>query len=68
YNGPDSFTVTVNDGKGGVVDAVVRITVNPVNDLPTSKPLDLTTVEDNAATGKIDARDVDGDTLTYSIA
>ncbi|WP_346842270.1 retention module-containing protein [Metapseudomonas otitidis] len=68
YNGPDSFTVTVNDGKGGVVDAVVRITVNPVNDIPTSKPLDLTTVEDNATTGKIDARDVDGDTLTYSIA
>ncbi|WP_236209959.1 retention module-containing protein [Metapseudomonas otitidis] len=68
YNGPDSFTVTVNDGKGGVVDAVVRITVNPVNDIPTSKPLDLITVEDNAATGKIDARDVDGDTLTYSIA
>ncbi|MEE1895302.1 tandem-95 repeat protein [Pseudomonas otitidis] len=68
YNGPDSFTVTVNDGKGGVVDAVVRITVNPVNDVPTAKPGNLTTVEDIPVDGKVDARDIDGDTLTYSIA
>ena len=68
YNGPDSFTVTVNDGKGGVVDAVVRITVNPVNDVPTTSPVDLITVEDNAVTAKVYANDVDGDALTYSIA
>ncbi|MGE8501468.1 MAG: retention module-containing protein [Pseudomonas sp.] len=68
YNGSDSFTVTLDDGKGGVIDAVVSITVNPVNDVPTSSPVNLITVEDNAVTAKVYANDVDGDTLTYSIA
>ncbi|GAC1033511.1 retention module-containing protein [Pseudomonas sp. No.21] len=68
YNGPDSFTVTVNDGKGGVVDAVVQITVNPINDAPTANPANLSTAEDTPINGKVDARDIDGDTLTYRIA
>ncbi|WCD78132.1 retention module-containing protein [Pseudomonas sp. TUM22785] len=68
YNGPDSFTVTVNDGKGGVVDAVVRITVNPINDAPTANPANLSVAEDTPVSGKVDAHDVDGDTLTYRIA
>ncbi|WP_165672167.1 retention module-containing protein [Metapseudomonas otitidis] len=68
YNGPDSFTVTIDDGKGGVVDTVVRITVNPVNDAPTANPANLSTAEDTPVNGKVDARDIDGDTLTYSIA
>ncbi len=68
YNGPDSFTVTVNDGKGGVVDAVVRITVNPINDAPTANPANLSVAEDTPVSGKVDARDIDGDTLTYRIA
>nr|WP_260619666.1 retention module-containing protein [Pseudomonas sp. B11D7D] len=68
YNGPDSFTVTLDDGKGGVVDAVVNITVNPVNDAPVSGPQSLTTDEDTAIDGTINATDVDGDSLSYSIA
>ncbi|EZH83806.1 outer membrane adhesin like protein, partial [Ectopseudomonas composti] len=68
YNGPDSFTVTLDDGKGGVVDAVVNITVNPVNDAPVSGPQSLTTDEDTAINGTINATDVDGDSLSYSIA
>jgi hypothetical protein len=34
YNGPDSFTFTVNDGRGGTATATISITVNPVNDAP----------------------------------
>ena len=32
YNGPDSFTFEVSDGKGGTAQATVDITVTPVND------------------------------------
>ena len=34
YNGPDSFTFTVNDGKVSSAPATVSITINPVNDPP----------------------------------
>ena len=34
YNGPDSFTFTVDDGHGGTDQGTVDITVNPVNDPP----------------------------------
>ncbi|MCE4073650.1 MULTISPECIES: Ig-like domain-containing protein, partial [Pseudomonas] len=34
YNGPDSFTVRVSDGKGGFADSVVNVNVTPVNDAP----------------------------------
>ncbi|PJA24224.1 MAG: hypothetical protein COX57_09650 [Alphaproteobacteria bacterium CG_4_10_14_0_2_um_filter_63_37] len=34
YNGPDTFTVKVNDGRGGIVTNVVNLTVTPVNDPP----------------------------------
>ncbi|WP_322978515.1 retention module-containing protein [Pseudomonas sp. C11] len=68
YNGPDSFIVTVKDGNGGVVDAVVRITVDPVNDAPTANPASLTTNEDTPINGKVDAQDIDNDTLSYRIA
>jgi hypothetical protein len=34
YNGPDSFTYTVNDGRGGSAAGTISLTVNPVNDAP----------------------------------
>ena len=34
YNGPDSFTFTVNDGTVDSAAATVSITVTPVNDAP----------------------------------
>jgi hypothetical protein len=34
YSGPDNFSFTVNDGRGGVAGATVSITVLPVNDAP----------------------------------
>ncbi|WP_425053528.1 cadherin-like domain-containing protein [Psychromarinibacter sp. S121] len=37
FNGADSFTVTVEDGVGGVVTSVVDVTVAPVNDAPVAE-------------------------------
>jgi hypothetical protein len=34
YNGTDSFTYIVSDGRGGSALGVISITVNPVNDAP----------------------------------
>ena len=34
FNGTDSFSYTVSDGKGGTDSATVSITVNPVDDAP----------------------------------
>ena len=67
YNGPDSFTVRVSDGKGGFADSVVNVNVTPVNDAPITADQSKTTAEDTVLTGKIVASDVDGDTLTYTI-
>ncbi|MFV3369609.1 retention module-containing protein [Pseudomonas sp. NY15435] len=68
YNGPDGFTITVSDGKGGTANSVVNITVTPVNDAPVfNAPSNTTTPEDTVLTGKVSATDVDGDSLTYSL-
>ncbi|WP_290901346.1 tandem-95 repeat protein, partial [Aquabacterium sp.] len=78
YNGSDSFTITVSDGKGGSATATVDIGVNPVNDppkfdTPTAGNGDpetghykATTDEDKPVSGKVSATDVDGDTLTFA--
>lgn len=69
YNGPDSFTFTVSDGRGGTDEGTVSITVNPVNDAPVAvddaysgsagSPLNV------AAPGVLDNdSDADGDPLT----
>ena len=36
YNGPDRFTVSIADGRGGTQTVEVRIGVTPVNDAPSS--------------------------------
>ena len=78
YNGADSFTITVSDGKGGTATATVDIGVNPVNDppkfdTPTAGNGDpetghyqATTDEDKPVSGKVTASDVDGDSLTFA--
>ncbi|MFS2126780.1 Ig-like domain-containing protein [Pseudomonas sp. Pseusp97] len=67
YNGADSFTVTVDDGNGGVVDQAVSITVTPVNDAPTAANQQKDVAEDTPLVGKIIASDVDGDSLSYAL-
>ncbi|TBO28675.1 tandem-95 repeat protein, partial [Aquabacterium lacunae] len=51
YNGPDSFTVTISDGKGGVTTTVVNLNVTPVNDAPSVAPLTVNVSEEGLAGG-----------------
>jgi len=66
FNGTDSFTVTVSDGRGGTTTSTVNVTIDPVNDAPTVPNYTKTTNEDTPVTGQVVGTDVDGDTLTYT--
>ena len=69
YNGADSFSYTVSDGKGGSNTYEVEVTVTPVNDAPASAGTAIATAEDTPKSGSLPvATDVDGDTLTYAKA
>ncbi|MFC5450589.1 Ig-like domain-containing protein [Paenibacillus aestuarii] len=68
YNGADSFTFTVTDGKATSTPATVNITVTPVNDAPTASGKDATTAEDQSTDITLLGADVDNDQLTYAIA
>src|SRR5712675_727090 len=62
FNGPDSFTYTVDDGAGGTSTATVNITVDPVNDAPVAADDSASTSEDTAViTGNVLANDSDVD-------
>lgn len=68
YNGTDSFVIKVSDGIAPPVDAVINVTVNPVNDAPTvTSPVTAMINEDAQLVGQILASDVDGDTLAYTV-
>jgi len=67
YNGPDSFTYTVNDGEGGTDTETVTITVTSVNDSPVANPDHQTTPEDTAVGGAVTSSDVDGGAPTYTL-
>jgi large repetitive protein len=68
YNGADSFTYTVSDGNGGIATKTVAVEVAPVNDTPVAQDQSANGTEDNSISGQLAATDVDGDTLSYSIA
>ncbi len=68
YNGTESFTFKANDGTADSQPATITITVNPVNDAPTTIPQGTVTLNEDSSTSiTLLATDVDGDTLTYSI-
>ncbi|MCK5830891.1 MAG: tandem-95 repeat protein, partial [Methylococcales bacterium] len=75
YNGDASFSYTISDGHGGKDSATVTLNVDSVNDIITQvidSNADANQVSENlkagAATGVIlNALDVDGDKVTYSI-
>ena len=48
YNGEDSFTYTLSDGKGGTDTARVNLRVTPVNDVPVATDTTTTMNEDGA--------------------
>jgi VCBS repeat-containing protein len=69
YTGPDTFTITVSDGKGGTVTATISIQVNePPNQAPTiqAKDIQKTTMKNTSVSGAVVGTDADGDTLAYS--
>jgi hypothetical protein len=69
YNGPDSFTFVVNDGKVQSATATITINVAAVNDKPVAVA-DTKTVAKNSSAVNITVlandRDVDGDALTIT--
>jgi cellulose biosynthesis protein BcsQ len=67
YNGPDSFTYSVNDGKQDSKAAVVSITVKTINDAPVANNENFTTQEDTQLPITLVATDPDGDLLTYYV-
>ena len=66
YNGSDSFQFSVNDGTTTTI-ATVSITVTPVDDISVAKDQDVSTNEDTPVGINLNATNVDGDVLTYSI-
>ncbi|GAA3927720.1 hypothetical protein GCM10022209_21580 [Chitinophaga oryziterrae] len=68
YNGPDSFTVTIDDGNGGTKTVTVSITVTAVNDNPTGTGDTKTTTEETAVSGTVTGADADGNVVTYTKA
>ena len=68
YNGPDAFTFTVNDGTTTSTAATVSITVIPVNDAPVAIAQSKTVAEDGSVAITLTGSDVDGDTLSFSVA
>ncbi len=67
WNGTDTFTYKVNDGKNDSNIANVTIVVNPINDAPTVEVFNTTTWEDSSVNVSINQGDVDGDTAIASI-
>ncbi|MFC6199412.1 Ig-like domain-containing protein, partial [Ponticaulis profundi] len=68
FNGTDSFDVLIDDGNGGTDTVTIEVTVTPVNDAPVGADGSASGVEDSVITGTISATDMDGDTLTYTLA
>jgi large repetitive protein len=71
YNGPASFSYTIDDGQGGTATATVNVDVIAVNDAPVATGNAVSTSEDTplviaAASLTGNDSDVDGDALTVS--
>lgn len=65
-NGTDSFTVLVSDGKGGVSESTVSVTIRPVNDAPIAVADTGRVMENETTTFDLVANDgdIEGDSLT----
>ncbi len=66
YTGPDAWTYSVDDGRGGTDTATVTVTVGPVDDPPVARPDAFTVQSGQPLTGNVLANDSDedGDSLT----
>ena len=69
YSGTDSFTFVANDGTVDSAAGTVNITVNAINDAPTTSDGTVSVTSETETTLDLSsvASDVDGDNLTYTI-
>ena len=67
-NGDDSFTFIVSDGTISSSAATVSITITPVNDVPVATAKSVTLNEDTPTAITLAGTDVEGTTLTYTVA
>lgn len=69
YNGPASFTYTINDGQGGTSTATVNLNVTSVNDAPEADDVTITQTDYSDIsidlTGEVS--DVDGDAVMVRV-
>ncbi|WP_142860306.1 Ig-like domain-containing protein [Salinigranum halophilum] len=68
FVGSNVFSYRVDDGTDGTDTGDVSVTVSATNDPPVATATSLTTDEEVTAEVDVSATDVDGDTLTYSVA
>jgi len=68
FFGMDSFIYTVSDGRGGTSTATVTVTVTSVNDPPVAKDQSVTTAPGTPVAITLEATDVDGDPLNYTLS
>jgi len=68
FNGADSFSYDVADGRGGTDEALVSVTVSPVNDVPRATDDSAGVLQDSSVTVAVLANDtdVDGDVLAVT--
>ncbi|HOX05006.1 MAG TPA: Ig-like domain-containing protein, partial [Planctomycetota bacterium] len=67
WNGSDSFTFKVNDGRADSAEATVSITVTAVNDAPVADAQAVTTAEDTPKDITLTGSDVEGSDLTFTV-
>ena len=67
YNGPDSFTFSVNDGKADSDQVTISVTVLAVNDAPIANPQSETTKVNKSVSAALTGSDVDGEPLMFII-
>jgi VCBS repeat-containing protein len=67
FAGQDQFSYKAKDGELHSNEQTVTIDVDPINDAPIATAGTLTVTEDVAVSGKLEAFDIDGDMLTYTI-
>jgi len=63
-----TIPVTVTDDNGATDTSQIQITVQGTNDIPTVVAETTTVTEDSTISGTIQANDIDGDNLTFSIS
>jgi large repetitive protein len=63
----DSFTFKVNDGKLDSSGALVKVTINSVNDAPVADPDEFTVDEGETYNGTLTGSDAEEDALTFEV-